>query len=133
LQKASRRLDSTSRAAQLIDGANVPITKQVQGVCHDILPGIISFSLDDMLRLRIVALTSMAAAVLVFCGYSIPVYFQLVAHQPDKDPPHVTSFPPGYAFLVGACLAVLTLIGVLLIFAVIWVFSRHRNSRVLKG
>jgi hypothetical protein len=71
----------------------------------------------------------MTAAVLVFCGYSIPVYFQLVAHQPDRGPAHVTSFPPGYAFLAGGCLAMLTLISVLLIFALIWVFTRHRNSR----
>jgi uncharacterized membrane protein len=68
-------------------------------------------------------------AAVVFCGYSIPVYFQLLAHQPDRGPAHVTSFPPSYAFFVGGYLAMLAFVSVLLIFALIWVFFRRGHFR----
>ena len=55
------------------DEANGPISKQVQRVCHDTLPWLISFSLDPMMRVldRYVGalmIFTFGFAILTICG-----------------------------------------------------------------
>lgn len=63
-----------------------------------------------MLRLKMVSMVALLVAVVVFCGYSIPVYLHLLARQPGRDALDPTSFPPTYAFFIGAYYAALTFI-----------------------
>lgn len=79
-------------------------------------------------RLRAGILISTTACVIVFAGYSIPAYFHLLAHQPDRNPVTATSFPPSYAFLVGGFLAFLTWIAVGVIALVLCVTRKPNND-----
>jgi len=79
------------------------------------------------LQLRNSILVSISSSILVFAGYSIPTYFQLLAHQPSRNPAIATSYPPSYAFLIGGCLAMLTLVASGVIFLLVWCFCGFRK------
>jgi ABC-type Fe3+ transport system permease subunit len=82
-------------------------------------------------RGKIVLTIAIVVAFVVFLGYSVPCYYQLVAHQPGRAP-GVTSFPPSYAFVMGVWFAVLSFIAVCVISLVIGIFMAlfSRRTRV---
>jgi hypothetical protein len=82
-----------------------------------------------MPRLKTAMTIAVLVPVLVFCGYSIPSYFSLLAHQPSRDAIHPTSFPPSYALYVGAYFAVLTFVGICVIFLLIRAILWMRRPR----
>ena len=65
-------------------------------------------------------ITATVVALAVFCTYSIPAYYHLLAHQPGRDL-HPTSFAPSYAFFLGGYFAFLSFLGVSLMFFLGWV------------
>jgi len=77
-------------------------------------------------RFRTVVLTSLFLAILVFCAYSIPTYFQLLAHQPGRNLTDATSFPPGYAFVMGGVFAAISFAVVFLVLLIVWAISRTK-------
>jgi len=83
-------------------------------------------------RFRTVIFTSLCIAVVTFCAYSIPTYFQLLAHQPGRNPVDATSFPPGYAFVMGGIFAAIGFVLAFLLLFIVWagvrVFRRWRES-----
>lgn len=84
--------------------------------------------LDDMRRSRKAIVAVLLLTMAVFFGYSIPVYFKLLALQPDGNAVTPTSFPPAYAFFIGGFYGALTLAagcGILLLMR--WV-SRRRSE-----
>lgn len=89
--------------------------------------------MKSMPRLRTVSIVAVLMAVAVFCGYSIPVYFRLLAHQPGRDALHPTSFPPSYAFFLGGYYSVITFVAIyvafLLIRLVAWVRGQIEPKR----
>jgi len=83
-------------------------------------------------RIKGAMISATVVAVVVFCAYSVPVYYQLAAHQPGRaTSTGVTSFPPSSAFFFGAWLALLSFVGVCLIFLIIrttvLLFSRRKS------
>lgn len=82
------------------------------------------------MRGKVVFIVGVVVAVVVFLGYSVPSYYQLVAHQPGRTP-EVTSFLPSYAFVIGGWFAVLSFGAVCVIFLVIRLvmalFSRKKR------
>ena len=79
-------------------------------------------------RFRTVVLASLSVAIVVFSVYSIPTYFQLLAHQPDRNPGDATSFPPESAFFMGGIFAVIGFALVFLVLLTVWAISRRRDS-----
>ena len=79
-------------------------------------------------RFRTVVLASLSVAIVVFCVYSIPTYFQLLAHQPDRNPMDATSFPPESAFFMGGIFAAISFALVFLVLLTVWAISRRRDS-----
>jgi Kef-type K+ transport system membrane component KefB len=79
-------------------------------------------------RFRTVVLASLSVAIVVFCVYSIPTYFQLLAHQPDRNPMDATSFPPESAFFMGGIFAAISFALVFLVLLTVCAISRHRDS-----
>src|SRR5437763_2764771 len=79
-------------------------------------------------RFRTVVLASLSVAIVVFCIYSIPTYFQLLAHQPDRNPMDATSFPPESAFFMGGIFAAISFALVFLVLLTVWAISRRRDS-----
>jgi len=79
-------------------------------------------------RFRTVVLASLSVAIVVFCVYSIPTYFQLLAHQPDHNPMGATSFPPESAFFMGGIFAATSFALVFLVLLTVWAISRRRDS-----
>src|SRR5439155_21847020 len=79
-------------------------------------------------RFRTVVLASLSVAIVVFCVYSVPTYFQLLAHQPDRNPMDVTSFPPESAFFMGGIFAAISFALVFLVLLIVWAISRRRDS-----
>jgi len=75
-----------------------------------------------------VVLASLSVAIVVFCVYSIPTYFQLLAHQPDRNPMDATSFPPESAFFMGGIFAAISFALVFLVLLTVWAISRRRDS-----
>jgi hypothetical protein len=85
-----------------------------------------------MVRIKVAIISATVVAALVFCAYSVPVYYQLAAHQPGRATSSgVTSFPPSSAFFFGAWLALLSFVAVCLIFliirATVALFSRRKG------
>ena len=78
-------------------------------------------------RFRTVVLAALSVAMVVFCVYSIPTYFQLLAHQPDRNPTDATSFPPESAFM-GGIFAAISFALVFLVLLTVWAISRRRDS-----
>ena len=86
-----------------------------------------------MVRIKVAIISATVVAAVVFCGYSVPVYYQLAAHQPGRaTSTGMTSFPPSSAFFFGAWLALLSFVAVCLIFLIIRVtvvlFSRRKSA-----
>jgi hypothetical protein len=79
-------------------------------------------------RFRTVVLAALSVAMVVFCVYSIPTYFQLLAHQPDRNPMDATSFPPESAFFMGGIFAAISFALVFLVLLTVWAISRRRDS-----
>src|SRR5205823_9241814 len=87
-----------------------------------------------MRRFRTVVLASLSVAVVVFCVYSIPTYFQLLAHQPDRNPMDATSFPPESAFFMGGIFAAISFALVFLVFFnVLGVFRVQEFAKEILG
>jgi hypothetical protein len=82
-------------------------------------------------RIRAALLSAASVAAVVFCGYGIPAYYHLLAHQPGRDP-QPTSFPPSYAFFLGGYFAALSFLGVCIIFLLVhfmlWLFRRDPTA-----
>jgi Kef-type K+ transport system membrane component KefB len=76
-------------------------------------------------RFRTVVVASLSVAIVVFCVYSIPTYFQLLAHQPDRNPTDATSFPPESAFFMGGIVAAISFALVFLVLLTVWAISRR--------
>jgi len=73
-----------------------------------------------LVRIKVAIISATVVAAVVFCAYSVPVYYQLAAHQPGRaTSTGVTSFPPSSAFFFGAWLALLSFAAVCLIFLII--------------
>lgn len=85
-----------------------------------------------IVRGKVVLIIGIAVAVVVFLGYSVPSYYQLVAHQPGRAP-EVTSFPPWSAFVIGGWLAVLSFVAVCLIFLVVRIVTALFSCRKRAG
>jgi hypothetical protein len=79
-------------------------------------------------RFRTVVLASLSVAMVVFGVYSIPTYFQLLAHQPDRNPMDATSFPPESAFFMGGIFAAISFALVFLVLLTVLAISRRRDS-----
>ena len=84
------------------------------------------------MRFKVAIISATVVAAVVFCGYSVPIYYQLAAHQPGRaTSTGVTSFPPSSAFFFGAWLALLSFVAVCLIFliirAAVALFSRRKS------
>ena len=68
-----------------------------------------------MVRVKVAIISATVVAAVVFFGYSVPVYYQLAAHQPGPaTSAGMTSFPPSSAFFFGAWLALLSFVAVCL-------------------
>jgi hypothetical protein len=86
-----------------------------------------------MVRVKVAIISASVVAAVVFFGYSVPVYYQLAAHQPGPATSvGMTSFPPSSAFFFGAWLALLSFVAVCLIFliirAAVALFSPRKSS-----